>query len=98
MDIGKVVGRTFYSFVGQNGRPVEMYKFFCTFNAPLSDPMFIGEQCAAYTVQRSLYDTWIKNGFYIPEVGDPCVLRYDKKGRLEQFDPLPEYVSDSKGK
>lgn len=88
MDIGKVVGRTFLSFTGNQGERVEIYKFFCNFNAPISDPLFEGEQCASFSVPRAKYDLWKSAGLFVPDVGDGCIIRYNKYGKLEQFDEL----------
>lgn len=88
MDVGKVIGKTFMSFVGKDGRPVEIYKFFCNYNAPVTDPLFEGEQCASFSVQRASLDLWRQAGMFVPEVGDSCIIRYNKYGKLDHFDEV----------
>lgn len=92
MDIGCLLGRTSFSFTGNDGRLIEGYKFHCAFNAPLTDPNFEGQAVAAHTVMKNRFDLWQQHGFFVPKVGEPCVLRYDSKGRLECFDRVPDLV------
>lgn len=90
MDIGKLVGKTFMSFTGQDGRPVELYKYHCVLSAPDNDPYFEGEQVSSFSVLRSRYDIWLKAGAYIPDIGDEFVVRYSRSGKLDFFERLPE--------
>lgn len=92
MDIGCVVGKTFYSFMGRDGRLVEGFKFHCMFNGPINDPNFVGSQVATFSISKSKYDLWQKAGCYIPDVEEPCVLRYGRNGSLEEFDRVPDLV------
>lgn len=89
MDVGTVVGKSFYSFTGQDGRIIEGYKFHCTLNAPLSDPSFQGVQVATYNVSVGLMQRWKAMDAFVPDVDDAVVIRYNRYGKIEQFEAMP---------
>lgn len=89
MDVGCLVGKTFYSFTGRDGGLVEGWRFHCTLNAPVNDRNFVGVQVAIFNVSLRQYDVWKKAGAFIPDVDEACVIRYNRYGRIDQFEAVP---------
>lgn len=89
MDIGTLVGKTYYDFIDKEGRPVQGYRFHFTMSAPLNDPNFKGVQAVSFTASAALYNQWRQLDCFIPDLDDMCVIRYNRYGRLDHFDAVP---------
>lgn len=89
MDVVKIVGFTSYSFAGNDGKQVEGYKYHCTAAAPERDTNFQGVQVLTLGVSTVKRNQWLAAGLFVPQVGDECLVYYNRYGKVDQFGPVP---------
>lgn len=89
MDIVKIVGISSYSFTDKEGKQVEGYKYHCTAAAPANDPNFQGVQVLTVGCSLAKRNQWLNAGLYVPQLGEECLIYYNRYGKLEQFGTIP---------
>lgn len=89
MDVVKVIGIASYSFKAQDGNQIEGFKYHCTAPAPTNNPNFVGQQVLCLSVSLAARNQWLNTGLFVPNVGDECMVFYNRYGKVDQFGALP---------
>lgn len=75
----------------RTGELREGYSFhMACLNPPTNQPSFVGTQVQKMSISKTLYESWVSAGKYIPAPGDRCYVVLGFRGALREFMKISE--------
>lgn len=86
-----VYGYQFWSLTDERtGELRQGYSYHMACMTPPNTSNFVGTQVQKLSVPKSVYDSWVSNGNYIPAPGDRCYIILGFRGALRSFQEIPD--------